>query len=231
MRKLIGSLAAILAVAGSATQSRATPLPPNTQPPIATSVTTKTWGSTPIATYSSAFTFGTGANKAQGTLTEKVFTDTAAGHVGELDFVYSFTVNPSNSGPSSTRSGANGHVKRITATDYTNANIYNAGYLVVANGTAPQTMDRDSTGSVVAFNFNVGNGVTAGHFSDTLVFKTTATKYVPGNTNLIDGGTVSVGGFSPNPVPEPSSLALLCTGVLGLSGYAWRRRKLALRQA
>jgi hypothetical protein len=232
MRKLIWSTIAALGVALLGTQAWATPLPPNTEPPVPTSLTTVTWGSTPVATFTSTFSYGSGANKTQGTVTEKVFTDTAAGHVGQLDFVYTFSVNPSNSGPSASRSGVNGHAKRLTATDYTGAIIYDAGYIGVSGGIAPTTVDRDSFGDVVAFNFDVGNGVTAGNHSDTLVFKTTSTQYVPGNTNLIDGGTATVGGFAPvGVVPEPSSLALLCTGILGMGGYAWRRRKLSLVQA
>jgi hypothetical protein len=43
------------------------------------------------------------------------------------------------------------------------------------------------------------------------------------------GGFADVRGIAFMPVPEPSTLALLGIGALGLPGYAWRRRRLAAR--
>ncbi len=37
--------------------------------------------------------------------------------------------------------------------------------------------------------------------------------------------------FAPTPTPEPSTLALLATGVLGLLGYGWPRRRTVRRAA
>jgi hypothetical protein len=49
------------------------------------------------------------------------------------------------------------------------------------------------------------------------------------DTNFGPGGTIGFsGGFTPSAaVPEPLSLTLLGTGVVGLAAYRWRRRKAA----
>jgi hypothetical protein len=42
-----------------------------------------------------------------------------------------------------------------------------------------------------------------------------------------DGTTLGPGQFAQAPVPEPSSIALLGLGTIGLLGYTWRCRKQA----
>ena len=47
--------------------------------------------------------------------------------------------------------------------------------------------------------------------------------FIISNDGQLIAGTPTVGG--PPPTPEPSTLALLFSGALGVMGYAWRRRR------
>ncbi len=213
MRKLIWTAAASVAAMLWAVQAQAAPLPPGSDIPA--TVTPNTLGAQLATTGAQSFSLpGT-----TGKVTEWVYRDKVT---GDLDFVYQFTVTGLT----------HGHIEHLTAFDYTNVNILDAGYIVdSASHVAPIDINRNGGGDTPSFNFAPPNGVIKGQTSDLLVLKTTASKFDNnGFIGLIDGGGTTKLGFEPI-VPEPSSLALLCAAAFGMGGYAWRRRKLSLKQA
>jgi hypothetical protein len=92
------------------------------------------------------------------------------------------------------------------------------------NGTvASTTTDRSLTGATIGANYT--NSIfSPGLSSLTFVIRTNATAFTAGNFGVIDGGASQIAAFSPTAVPEPSTVALLATGLIGMVGYTRRRR-------
>jgi hypothetical protein len=95
--------------------------------------------------------------------------------------------------------------------------------LFATSTTAALNASLTSDGTTLGFGFTPPDGLTAGMTSYTLIVNTNMTTFVPGVFSLQDGQTQNFDGFVPAAAPEPGSLALLGTGLLGVAGVARRK--------
>ncbi len=79
-------------------------------------------------------------------------------------------------------------------------------------------------GTTIGFGFGLPDGLTPGDVSYLLIINTNMTTYEAGLFSLQDGQTQNFDGYVPaGPVPEPSTLSLLGTGLLA-AGAGLRRK-------
>lgn len=151
-----------------------------------------------------------------GILQTRIVRETVA---GTLDFYY--RIRDLLPGPSYTDG-----ITRLSTTDFAGFATDVDWRIDGLGSVSPVIADRSSSGSKVSFTFYPGT-LMPGTESMFMFIKTNATHYGIGSTVLIDGGIASIKTYAPivAPVPEPSTLLLLGSGLLGL-GLFGRKMKI-----
>src|SRR5688572_18664664 len=154
-------------------------------------------------------------NGASGTVSGTLRSSVYMNSGGTLDFYYQYT-NDVGFDP----------IHRLTMSSFRNFTT-DVGYRLTPIGqfTAgtiiPNEANRNTSGSVVGFDFDTPVSIPPGATTQTLVIRTNANQWGPGFASVINGSATTVASFAP--VPEPATMAALGLGALAL--IRRRRRK------
>lgn len=174
-----------------------------------------------LASETEPWSFTTTKGTTSGSMTTAVYQEAG----GTLDFYYQV----SNSATSATSIRAESDVNFDSFEPWTGYRIDGStlpGGIFVDGTVAPNTADNSSPAGDIGFNYDpVGARILPGEVGNVTVISTTATLYVPGNTELLDGGSVTLNAYQPTAVPEPMSLMLLGSSLLGLGMLVRRQKK------
>ena len=206
-----------LALAVSSSLNMAAPLPPGgfLNPPLDEG---KPVGAIPIDQLVEPYV---GAD-IQGTLISTVWASDVSNPFGGLTFTYEILTDFASTAP----------VENFTVGNYGGFSA-DASYSLFGGGggsvsvlpVAPVYVGRSFNGNIISYDFSLfGNpGIMPGDNSAVLVVQTDVPFYSPTVASVINAGSAEVLSFAPEPVPEPTTFALLGLGSLAL--VMVRRRK------
>jgi hypothetical protein len=110
-----------------------------------------------------------------------------------------FTFRLANNGPDP--------LHRLVTPDYSGFATDVGFDAVTVPGVAPHTADRDTSSSIIGWNYDLSPRLPAGSNSPRLIIHTNATQYTPSLASVINSATASALSFGPT-VPEPATLGL-----------------------
>jgi len=155
-----------------------------------------------------------------GTLTTKVISGDVTNPFGGLTFTFLLTND----------AGGHNAIERLTLNNFAPF-LIDASYQTPSLGMLPSAIDR-TTADTVGFSFlpvfipGALGTLNPGSTSALLVLQTSSTTFDSTFASVIDGSTATVTSFAPGSlIPEPSSLALLVIGAVGVHSRNVRLRR------